>query len=124
MRFIHIENRTQPLNTNLHARVCETFFSRFRGLMFRKSIQSSEAILLDEHKNSRINTSIHMFFMRFDIAAVWINAEMTVVDCLFARKWQPYYASQQPARYILEAHPDQLINFHIGDKVEFIYSEI
>lgn len=120
MRFIHIVNQSRLQKITLQASVCETFFSRFRGLMFRKSLQLSEAILLDEHKDSRVTTSIHMFFMRFDIAAVWINNEMTVVDCQIAKKWQPYYASQKPARFILEAHPDQLINFHIGDKIEFI----
>lgn len=91
--------------------------------MFRKSLQKTEAILLDEGKNSRLNTSIHMFFMRFDIVAIWINADMQVVDCQIAKKWQPYYAPQKPARYILEAHPDQLINFHVGDKIEFIHVE-
>ena len=123
MDLIRIVNQSNTQTNELLAEVCVSFFSRFRGLMLRKSIQESEAILLDEGKNSRLNTSIHMFFMRFDIAAIWIDSDMTVVDCLIAKTWRPYYAPQKPARYILEANPNQLIHFQIGDRIEFIHVE-
>lgn len=87
--------------------------------MFRKSLHSHEGILLVEGSDSRINAAIHMFFMNFDIAVVWINSSMTVVDKVLARKWRPYYAPREPARYILEAHQDQIDTYAIGDQVSF-----
>ncbi|MCE1255774.1 MAG: DUF192 domain-containing protein, partial [Anaerolineae bacterium] len=64
------------------------------------------------------NSSIHMFFMFFDITAVWINAKNQIVDVKLAKKWRPFYASNQPAQYVLECHPSLVTNFKIGDQVE------
>lgn len=94
--------------------------SRLRGLMFATTIRPHEGILLAESVESKINTSIHMFFMNFDIAAIWINSQNTVVDIKLARRWRPYYAPVAPAQYVLETHPDRLIDFHTGDTLEFI----
>lgn len=89
--------------------------------MFRKSLPSDEAILLVEASDSRMNASIHMFFMNFDIAVVWINSKMIVVDRVIARKWKPYYAPSGPARFILETNPNQFNSYKIGDQVTFTH---
>ena len=44
---------------------------------------------------------------------------MRVVDKVFARSWRPAYFSKQPARYVLEIHPERWEDFEIGDGVEF-----
>ncbi len=89
--------------------------------MLKPEIGKHEGVLLVEHRDSRMDTAIHMLFMRFDIAVVWINSEMTVVDARLARKWQMVLAPARPARYVLETHPEQLQFFSIGDRVEFIH---
>lgn len=73
--------------------------------------------LLVEDKDSRVNASIHMLFMRFDIAAIWINGENKVVDVQIAKRWRLAYLPAQPARYILETHVTQANNFKIGDQI-------
>lgn len=87
--------------------------------MFKKSLLSNEGVLLVEASDNRINSAIHMFFMNFDIAVVWIDSKMTVVDKVLAKKWKPYYAPREPAKYILETHPDLLNAYKIGDQVAF-----
>jgi uncharacterized protein len=120
MGTVIIQN-LHPGSPALKAQYCSSFFSRLKGLMFRKSLLPDEAILLVETSDSRMNASIHMFFMNFDIAVVWINSKMIVVDRVIARKWKPYYAPSGPARFILEIHPDRLNSFKIGDQVTFTH---
>jgi uncharacterized membrane protein (UPF0127 family) len=120
MRQIYIENRTHPLPISVKVAYCSSFMSRLHGLMFEKAIQPDSGIILVEGLESRINTTIHMLFMNFDIAVIWIDTNKVVVDLQLARRWRPFYAPSAPARYILETHPDRLVDFHIGDRLEFI----
>ena len=76
---------------------CESFGSKLRGLMFRRSIDSDEGLVLAETRSSIAATSIHMFFVPFDIAAIWLDENYRVVHKVFAKAWRPYYASPRPA---------------------------
>jgi uncharacterized membrane protein (UPF0127 family) len=60
-----------------------------------------------------------MLFVWFDLAVIWINSDMLVVDKVLARRWHPAYVPKQPAKYILEIHPDRLDDFEIGHKVKW-----
>ena len=87
--------------------------------MFRPRLSPDEGVLLVETRDSRLDTSIHMFFVSFDLAVFWINSDMTVVDKVIAKSWRPAYAPKENARYTLEIHPDRWGDYEIGDKVEF-----
>ena len=118
-RPIHIQNLTHPLPTPARVGFCDSFLCRLRGLMFRSSLGRDEGLLLVEGRDSRLDSSIHMFFVPFDLAVFWIDSSLTVVDKVIARSWKPAYLSKAPARYILEIHPDRWEDYQIGDKVEF-----
>jgi uncharacterized membrane protein (UPF0127 family) len=60
-----------------------------------------------------------MFFVSFDLAVIWIDSKMQVVDKVLAKSWRPAYFSKQPARYVLEVHPERWEEFQVGDTVEF-----
>ena len=47
--------------------VCDQFTTKFLGLMFRNNLEPFGGLFFVEKKPSIINTSIHMFFMNFDI---------------------------------------------------------
>jgi uncharacterized membrane protein (UPF0127 family) len=85
--------------------------------MLQAKITTNGGALLVEDGDSRMNASIHMLFMRFDIAAIWINSKHTVVDVQIAKRWRLAYLPAQPARFILEAHVAQAENFRIGDHI-------
>ncbi len=119
MKTIHLENKNRPLPTPLHARYCDSFLCRLRGLMFRSSLPLDTGLLLVEARESRLETAIHMLFVFMDLAVIWIDSGKVVVDTVLARAWRPAYAPRQPARYILEIHPRRLNEFKIGDRIEF-----
>jgi len=117
MHFVEIKNLTNPLKLAIRAGVCDNFSLKLRGLMFYSSISSSDGLLFIEKEDTKINCSIHMFFMRFDISVIWINHELIVVDKALAKKWHPYYAPSYPACYTLETHASRLDHFAVGDKI-------
>jgi uncharacterized membrane protein (UPF0127 family) len=87
--------------------------------MFRARLDPDDGLLLVEKRDSRLDTSIHMLFVPFDLAVIWINSDMTVADKVIAKSWKPAYFPKADARYTLEIHPDRFGDYEIGDKVEF-----
>ena len=118
-RIIHVRNLDFPNQTALQIKYCDSFICRLRGLTFRRPLSPTEGLLLVEKQDSRINTSIHMLGVSFDIAVIWINSSMQVVDKVLAESWHLAYAPKDAAQYILEIHPDRLDEFEIGHKVKF-----
>lgn len=117
--FIFLRNLNQPDLSPARVKYCDSFLCRLRGLMFRKRLEPDDGLLLVQGKrDSRIDTSIHMLFVPFDLSVVWINTDMTVVDKIIAKAWRPAYAPAQPACFILEIHPERWDDYQIGDKVE------
>ncbi len=118
-RLITVQNLTKPIERPARVGFCDSFLCRLRGLMFRKRLDPDDGLLLVERKDSRLEVSIHMFFVPFDLAVFWINSEMTVVDKVLAQSWRPAYAPKAPARYTLEISPARFSDYEIGDKVKF-----
>ena len=101
----------------LRARRCDTFLCRLRGLTFRRSLPDDEGLLFVESVESRVATSIHMFFVFFSIGVVWMAADGTVVDAKLAKPFRPYYAPCAPAKYYLEGTPALLAWVKIGERL-------
>ena len=118
-KTITIENKNKPIEGFLRIKYCDTFLTQLRGLTFRSQLSRDEGLLLVGKRDSRLDSSIHMFFVSFDLAVIWINSDMQVVDKVLAKSWRPAYFSKQPARYVLEIHPERWGDFEIGDTVEF-----
>lgn len=118
-QIISIKNLTKAIDQPAQVGYCDTFTGKLRGLMFRKSLSLNEGLLLVEKRNSRLDTSIHMFFVPFDLAVFWINSDMTIVDKVIAKSWHPAYFPKADAQFTLEIHPDRFGDYEIGDKVEF-----
>lgn len=119
MHDVTVVNETRPLKAALRAGYCSSFFCLLKGLMFRKSIPDDWGLLLVYPSDSIMNTSIHMFFVPFDLGVVWINQAGEVVDMVRAKKNFDIKAPKKPASYILEIVPERLNEFEIGDKVLF-----
>lgn len=120
-RLIYINNLNRTIERPVCVGYCDSFFCKLRGLMFRSRLPLDEGLLLVEKRDSRLDTSIHMFFVSFDLAVFWINSEMTIVDKVIAKSWRPAYFPKAEAKYTLEIHPDRWGDYEIGDKVEFKY---
>jgi uncharacterized membrane protein (UPF0127 family) len=119
MQHVLIHNLSQTQAQPVSARYCASFFCQLRGLMFRRSLPPGEGLLLVQQRDTRLESSIHMLFMRIDLAVVWINSAGEVVDVRLARRWRPAYFPRRPACYILEANTARLDDFKVGDRVRF-----
>jgi uncharacterized membrane protein (UPF0127 family) len=118
-KIITVQNQNRALTGPLQIKVCDTFFTQLRGFTFRSQLSRNEGLLLVGRGDSRLDSSIHMLFVSFDLTVIWINSAMQVVDKVLAKSWRPAYFSKQPAKYVLEIHPDRWEDFEIGDGVEF-----
>ena len=118
-KTISIENKTKELDGGFRLKYCDTFLTQLRGLMFRSRLSRDEGLVLVGKRDSRLESSIHMFFVSFDLTVLWLNTEMKVVDKVLARSWRPMYFSKQPAKYVVEIHPERWGDFDIGDEVSF-----
>ena len=98
---------------------CQNFWCHFRGLMLRRTLPDDEGLLFIFRRQSVTETTIHMMFMLFAIAVVWINEEGIVVDKKLAKPWRPVYAPAKAARYLIEARPVVLDRVNVGDHLTF-----
>jgi uncharacterized membrane protein (UPF0127 family) len=98
---------------------CDTFWKRGRGLMFRRTLADGQVYLFVEGRESVAQAAIHMLFVFFPIAVVWLDRDRRVVDMALARPFRPYYAPKQPAQYYVEGHPSLLDRVHAGDRLAF-----
>jgi len=116
---ITIENKNRKLESLPRIKYCDTFLTQLRGFTFRSRLTLDEGLLLVGARDSRLDSSIHMLFVSFDLTVIWINSEMQVVDKVIAKSWRPAYFSKQPARYVLEIHPERWADYELGDTVQF-----
>lgn len=116
MKTIHLRQTSVP-NQVVKIRVCNSFFSKLRGLMFTKELPEDEGILMANKAESRTNTAIHMFFMGYDITVLWLDKDGVIVDKALAKRWRPVYIPKHPARYVVELHPDRYDDYTIGEKM-------
>ena len=66
-----------------HLEIADTLWSRFMGLMFRSELRAGHGLLI------RPCSSIHMFFMRFALDVVFVDADGRVVRVLDSiRPWR------------------------------------
>jgi len=117
----HVENGRALLDS---LKWCNTFGSKLRGFTFRRTLSPADGLVLVEKSDSRFNTSIHMFFVFFDLGVIWVNDAGEVVDVVVARPWRPSYVPQAAARYVIELHPSLLHEVQIGDHLQFLDKEV
>lgn len=91
--------------------VADGFWTRFRGLMLRKSLLPGEGLLL---KGCR---EIHCCFMRFPIDAVYLDAAFTVVGKETVPPWR--LGGRFPgARHVLELEAGRAAGLKPGDRLQ------
>ncbi len=118
MKLIEIDHSQKP-SCPVLVKYCNNFCSKALGLMFRKDLAKNSGALLVERSESKINTSIHMLFVNFDLTVLWLDKNRVVVDKVLAKKWLPFYFPKKPAQYVLELHQSKFPDYEIGDVLEF-----
>lgn len=91
----------------------DTMWTRMRGLLGRGALSPSEGLWISPC------TSIHMFFMRFPIDAVFIDEKLQVVRvCEDLKPWRMARGGKF-AHSVLELPPGKaaFFNIRVGDKL-------
>lgn len=85
-------------------------WTRFRGLMGRPSLAPDEGMLFTR------TGSIHMFFMRFSIDAVFCDSELRVLHVV--RDLQPWRtAGKRGAKSVLELRAGGAAGLELGERL-------
>lgn len=116
---LHKAQSPRAITIAQNAAVADSFLSRLLGLMFRPAFGRIDALALSPC------TSIHTFFMRFAIDAVFTDAHHRVVDCTQnIRPWK-WFFPRRGARHTVElpAGTIQAHNIKIGDIITWNSSE-
>jgi len=101
------------------AKWCSSFWCHFKGLQLVSHLPEDQGILFVTNHEGRGHTAIHMFFMFFSIAVIWLDKSGRVVDKQLAKPWRPAYAPKAPAQYYVEANVSLLDRVEIGDQLRF-----
>ena len=119
MMWVAVWNETRGERLLGRVRRCAHFLCRLRGLTFRRHLDDDEGLLLMGRRESRAGTAIHMLFVFFPIAVVWLDRSGQVVDARLACPFRPLYVPRAPARDVLEGPPTLLERVQIGDQLRF-----
>ena len=83
MHSFRVANLTTGAGLGEHVEKADSFFSRLRGLLGRSGLQAGGGLWI-----TRCN-SVHMFFMRFPIDVVFLDAKLRVIRAIEGlRPWQ------------------------------------
>ena len=119
MRWVKVRNETRGETVLGRVRYCTNVFCRFRGLMFRRHLEDDEGLLLVGRREDRADAAVHMFFVFFPIAVIWLDALGAVVDARLARPFRPIYVPSAAAKDVLEGPPSLLKRVAVGDQLRF-----
>jgi hypothetical protein len=119
MKLVKLYRESSP-SAVVTLKYCDSFLSKFLGLMFSKTLEKDLGLLLVEKHESRLNTSIHTLFMNYDITVLWLDSQMVIVDKVLAKRWHPCYCPDKPAKYVVELHSSKFSEYKVGEKLELL----
>ena len=115
LKSITLKNSNEKI---AEIKIANTFFSRLMGLMFKKNAKVPLLFEIPEKINKKERSSIHSFFMRFEIVLVFIDKGNVVYEIAKMKPWN-YYIPKKPAKYIVEFDRREFNDcLKIGDEIE------
>jgi len=118
MSYIVLLNITKGTNLG-QLELADSFMSRFLGLMFRNNLERGLILKLPSSR-SRRGSAIHMFFMKFPLDIIFVDADKKIVDMVSIEPWKTY-TPKAPAKYVIELKEGSINNYklEIGDEMDF-----
>lgn len=118
-----ILDKTKNLVIARKVKICNSFLSRLKGLMFTRKLEDDEALVLVSKEESLISSSIHTLFVFYPINVLWLDKNFNVVDKRLNIK--PFTLSIIPkkaAKYIIEFNGNKAID--LNDKLLIDFSNV
>lgn len=122
MKSVKIYNESNP-SFKIHAGLCNTFFTRLMGFMFKVELNPYFGLFFPGNTDSRVDSSIHMLFVNFNLSVFWLDSNTIIVDKVLAKKWHPLYVPHIKSRHILELHEARFKDLSVGDKLIINYED-
>lgn len=96
------------------ARVANSFFSRFRGLLGRAGLESQEGLLLTACRD------VHTCGMRFSIDLIFLNDALEIVRLTPETQPWRFYVGGRQCRHVLEVPSGTIdrVQLVMGDQLE------
>lgn len=113
-------NETKRVRIIEKTKIADSFFRRFKGVMFKKKENFNYGLIFHLAAEGRINASIHMLFVFFPIDAVFLDSEKKVVD--IARNLKPFalnYTPKKTAKFIVELPVGSSEKIGLNDKLKW-----
>jgi len=119
MSYVFLLNKSKGIDLG-KLDLADSFLSRFMGLMFRKDPEKGLILKLPSSR-SRRGSAIHMFFMRFPLDIIFLDADKKIVDMVSIKPWKTY-TPKAPSKYVIELEEDSINKYklEIGDEMDFI----
>jgi len=111
-------NKTKKTKVIDKVLIADNFFKKLKGLMFEKKIDY--ALIFPLSFESRINASIHMFFVFFPIDVLFLNSKKKVVDK--KENLKPFTLiciPRKPASFVIELPLNKAKNIELNDELEW-----
>ena len=115
LKSLHLRKSDEKITD---VEIANAFFSRLMGLMLKKNIEYPLLFEIPQKINRKERSSIHSFFMRFEMIIVFIDGSNTVYEIAGLKPWR-YYVPKKSAKYIVEFDKREFKNsLKIGDEIE------
>jgi hypothetical protein len=102
-----------------NVRIAHSFFAKLRGLMFERKANFNYALIMPLDRETRIRASIHMLFVFFPIAVLFIDENKRVVDKALLKPFTLNYTPKAKCKYIIELPAEKFDEFAINDRAEW-----
>lgn len=114
-----LENVTRKKELVKRVRFADSFLAKARGLMFERKERFNYALVFPFGGEVRLGASIHMLFVFFPIAAVYLDSKKVVVDIAFLKPFAVNYTPKKPAAFLVEMPVENAGEIRIGDRLSF-----
>lgn len=113
-----LENVSKKKKIIERVRIAESFYAKFKGLMFESRKRFDYALVFDMLAESKLSCTIHMLFVFFPIDVIFLDEDKRVVD--IARNLKPFklsYTPKKAARYFVELPLGKISGIEAGDEI-------
>ena len=98
-------------------KMADDFFTRLTGLMFRKNSEYPLLFEIPQKIKRKERSSIHSFFMRFELKLVFIDEKDKIFEIGDLKPWS-YYIPEKSAKYVVEFDKNRFNDdLKIGDEI-------
>jgi uncharacterized membrane protein (UPF0127 family) len=104
---------------HLKIKIAQSLGSQTKGLMFLPKSKFDFGLVFPFKQTNRYLNSIHMFFVHFQICAVFLDGTKKVVDKTVLKPYCPLYIPKKNCTYLIELPKEFDKKIKTNDKINW-----